>query len=255
MTAPDDRGTLVAIDFDGTLTGIIDDPSQSRPTDGVIPALRALGAQGLVIAVISGRPLDFLFDRFEELRGESWFHLVGEYGMERYTHGTRHSEAVGDELLDSLRAANEAAALQGPNDMLIEAKPHSTTLHYRTIPDQQQRVEDLAAALADQYGLTTRPAKMSVELHIPLSVSKGTALRSLVTDLFDQPPSRVIYLGDDIGDLPAFEVLNEFEDEGMSAIRVVVRGPETPPELLTLADVFIEGPQATVDYLEQLAAA
>ena len=55
----------------------------------------------------------------------------------------------------------------------------------------------LGAALGD---LEVRAAKMSVELHPPLPADKGTALEALAGGM-----AAVAYVGDDRGDLPAYD--------------------------------------------------
>ena len=51
---------------------------------------------------------------------------------------------------------------------------------------------------------------MSVELHPPIDEDKGTALARLAAD-HDGP---VMFVGDDVGDLPAFDALDALERSG-----------------------------------------
>jgi hypothetical protein len=46
------------------------------------------------------------------------------------------------------------------------------------------------------------------------------------------PPSRVVVVGDDLGDLAAFAAAAEFAAEGRDGLRVAVRSAEAPPALL-----------------------
>ena len=89
--------------------------------------------------------------------------------------------------------------------MRVERKGLSLTLHYRTNPQLAEAVRMWADFQAARSGLLVRPAKMSVELHPPIDVDKGSALIELcrAADV-----RAAMYVGDDIGDLPAFAALD-----------------------------------------------
>jgi trehalose 6-phosphate phosphatase len=88
---------------------------------------------------------------------------------------------------------------------------------------------------------------MSFELHPPIAADKGTAVRDLADGL-----AAVCFLGDDLGDLPAFAELQRLADEGVATVRVAVRSDEAPEELLDAADVVVDGPEGARDLLRQL---
>ncbi len=50
----------MVVDFDGTLSPIVDDPARARAAPGAAEALVALAARFGLVAVMSGRPTDFL---------------------------------------------------------------------------------------------------------------------------------------------------------------------------------------------------
>ena len=64
----------------------------------------------------------------------------------------------------------------------------------------------------------------------------------------------LLYAGDDHADLDAFDALDRLIAAGdvRAAVRVAVRGPETPPALLDAADVVAEGPAELVELLRTL---
>jgi hypothetical protein len=47
-------------DFDGTLSPIVADPELAEPLPGIAPLLEELARRYRVVAVVSGRPIDFL---------------------------------------------------------------------------------------------------------------------------------------------------------------------------------------------------
>jgi trehalose 6-phosphate phosphatase len=47
-------------DFDGTLSPIVADPELAEPLPGIAPLLKELARRYRVVAVVSGRPVEFL---------------------------------------------------------------------------------------------------------------------------------------------------------------------------------------------------
>ena len=134
--------------------------------------------------------------------------------------------------------------------MAVEPKGLSLTLHYRERPEIEPAVVDWAAAQAARSGLVMRRARMSVELHPPIAADKGTAVEDLVAD-----HEAVCFVGDDRGDLPAFDALDRLEARGMEVLRVAVASAEVPSDLIERADLVVDGPTAVLDLLRQFAAA
>lgn len=244
-----DRAALF-VDFDGTLSDIIDDPASARPRPGAVEALVGLASRGALVGVVSGRPVAFLEPFFPEPE----IALVGIYGLEQRIDGRRtdHPEAgVWREVVADVLAA---AAAHGPVGMRTEGKGLSLTVHYREAPDQADAVAEWAARQSARTGLELRRARRSFELHPPLATDKGTALEALV-DRADHPIDLVVYIGDDVGDLPAFAGLDRLAAAGRRSIRVAATSPEAAPELLAEADLVVGGPPAVVALLEALASA
>ena len=50
----------VCLDFDGTLAPIVDDPNEARPLTGAVELLGDLAAWFAAVALVSGRPADYL---------------------------------------------------------------------------------------------------------------------------------------------------------------------------------------------------
>jgi trehalose 6-phosphate phosphatase len=82
-------------------------------------------------------------------------------------------------------------------------------------------------------------------------VDKGTAVEELAAGA-----SAALFIGDDRGDLAAFDALTRLVDEGRlaQAVRVAVRSAEAPAELLERADLVVDGPVGALRLLDELAA-
>lgn len=242
---PDRSGVFV--DFDGSLAPIVDDPARARPLPAARAALDALARELARVAVVSGRPVDFL-ERALELDSVEYF---GIYGMQRLVDGrpVAHPDAAPFEA--SIADALAAARRELPPE-LVEAKGGLTfTMHYRTAPERAAAVIALSDSLARDFGLRAVPGRLAVELRPPIEVDKGTVTRDESRDL-----DHVAFVGDDHGDLVAFDALDELIALGglESAVRVAVQSDEAPPELLRRADVVVASPTALAELLGELVA-
>ncbi len=238
-------GAAVVVDFDGTLSPIVDDPAAARPVDGAVDALVDLADRFGLVAVMSGRPIDFLQPLLP-----STIVLSGLYGLEVVRAGLRTDDAGAGAWRQAVADVARISADRGPTGMVVEPKGLSLTLHYRTRPDIGPAVAEWADQQAARSGLVARPAKMSIELHPPVAADKGTALEALVDGL-----AAVCFVGDDRGDLPAFDALDRLAARGVRTMRVAVAGAESPAELVERADVVLDGPAAVVAFLRRLGHA
>jgi trehalose 6-phosphate phosphatase len=244
--APGDA--LVAVDFDGTLSPIVDDPASARPLDGVPEALDRLSRSYGEVAVISGRPLEFLQRWFPEPSGVT---LVGLYGLEVRRHGEREDHPSSGVWRETMTDVAGLARLQGPAEMDVELKGLSITLHYRRHPEIADQVQAWAEQIAPPAGLRVRAAKMSVELNPPIDEDKGTVLDRLAAE----HTGPVLFAGDDLGDLPAMDRLDVLADSGRSVLRVVVDSAEAPDQLRSRADLLVDGPEAMTQVILDLTPA
>jgi trehalose 6-phosphate phosphatase len=233
----------VVVDFDGTLSPIVADPAAARPLEGTVDALVDLAARLGLVAVMSGRPVDFLR---QFVPGE--IVLSGLYGLEVVRDGRRSDHPGAGAWREAVADVVRSSADRGPAGMGVESKGLSLTLHYRTHPELGPEVVEWARQQAARSGLEVRTAKMSVELHPPIAADKGTALEALVEGL-----GVVCFVGDDRGDLPAYDGLDRLASRGVHAVRVAVAGTETPAELVDRADVVVDGPAGVLAFLRGLA--
>jgi len=215
----------------------------------VADLLDELAGSYRTVAAVSGRPVAFLA---RHLPGSVT--LSGLYGLESLVDGVvqDHPEAerwrqiVHEAAVACGAEAEPGGSLEG---MGVECKGLSLTLHVRTHPELEAAVGAFAAKVAATSGLESRPAKRSVELHPPIGVDKGTALRALSAGA-----RGAVYVGDDLGDLAAFDALGALVSEGALDIglRVAVGGPELPDEVRRRVTAVLAGPEAVPDLLRAL---
>ena len=240
----DPGGVGVFTDFDGTLSEIVADPAAAAPLAGAVEALIALAGRVARVGVISGRPIDFLQERFPPP-----LVLAGLYGLETVVDGHRFDHPSGGVWREVVADVVVRSQAGGPAGMLVESKGLSLTLHYRQHPERAADVRAWAEQEAARSGLEVRPARMSVELHPPVEVDKGSTLVELAAGL-----SAACFLGDDHGDLAAFDGLDRLGDAGVATLRVGVRSAEGDPDLLARADLVVDGPAGALEVIRAIAA-
>lgn len=245
----DPARAAVVTDFDGTLSPIVADPASAAPIAGAVDVLHELAARFGRVAVVSGRPVAFLRDRLElDERPASGIVVSGLYGIERLEDGevTAHATAVRyRSVVDEVARLAEGAA---PAGVVVERKGFSVTLHVRTSPAHTEWARSWAAATAHTFDLAVHDGRMSFELRPPIDVDKGTVVTSMVEGM-----GAACFLGDDHGDLPAFDALDRLAaGAGATVVRVAVRSDEAPVELLERADVVVDGPAGSLALLRSL---
>jgi trehalose 6-phosphate phosphatase len=243
----DPAATSILTDFDGTLAPIITDPAAVQPLPGVGPLLNQLSDRFGMVAVVSGRPVSFLADR---LRPAARLWLVGLYGLERSEGPGQVVTASGAEEWRRVVEASVARLDSGaPDGVTVEAKGLTVTVHWRRDPARAETAVALAEAEAEATGLQAYRGRMSIELRPPLSIDKGSVAAELV-----EPYSAACFMGDDLGDLPAFAALDRAsETRGTFTVKVAAVDDESAPEMAAAADVVVGGPQGALAALRWLA--
>jgi trehalose 6-phosphate phosphatase len=243
------------VDFDGTLSAIVDDPRGARALPGVPELLARLAAHFALVAVISGRPVSFLQ---EALASPEGVRLIGLYGLERIdpdgVRRTAEGAAPWEAVITDVVALARAGA---PEGVYVEPKGLTVTLHWRHAPAARPWVTSFAATQVAAHGLVAQSGRMELELRPPLQVDKGTVVRSLAPGL-----RGVAVFGDDLGDLPAFAEVAALGTQGtvdtdgaqaVAVARIAAVDDESPREVADQADVTVPGPQGVVALLTALA--
>jgi len=253
----DPRSAVLAFDFDGVLSPIIADPSQSRAYPGMVDALNRLAALVGTVAIITGRQAAEVLrlGEFGALAEAEHFAVFGLYGMQHWDRasgqivsepappGVAAVRAELPELLGELPAARGAA---------IEDKAISVAVHTRRADEPHAAFAALVeplTAMAARHGLAMEPGRLVLELRTP-GVNKGNALTGLVRR---RAARSVAYFGDDLGDLPAFAAVDDLRADGLAGLKVCSGSAEVQ-RLADAADLVVDGPPGVLAFLQGLAA-
>lgn len=253
--AHDPGAVLLALDFDGTLAPIVADPTQAHVHPDSLTALERLGERLGGVAIVTGRPVAQVLElgSFRGRPGLAGLAVRGQYGAERWSAvddvvTTPDAPEVVADLVADLPAW---LAERGFDGARLEDKGLAVAVHTRGgAPDLLARLTGPLTELAHGLGLTVEPGRQVIELRAVAS-DKGDALRDLVAGL---GASVVVYAGDDLGDLPAFDAVDALEDEGLTVFRVCSASPEQDA-LVARADLVVEGPDGVAAWLTELADA
>lgn len=238
-------GSLVALDFDGTLAPIVADPADSRPAPGAVRALTALAEAGAQVALITGRDARTVL-RLGGLDAVPGLVVSGLYGAESWCGGEL-SAAEQPAVIAALRDRLPAAVAAGDPALWVEDKGLSLVVHARRAADPGAALDSVrpaVTAVAGELGLEVHDGRDVLEVRLA-GYNKGTALRQLAERF---GPSLVLFAGDDVGDLPAFAEIKALRAAGRQAWALAVVSDEVPG-LADAADVRVDGPAAVVALL------
>jgi trehalose 6-phosphate phosphatase len=187
-------GTLVVLDFDGTLAPIVGDRRAAQLSASAAVALARLATR-YPVAVLSGRAVG---DVQERLAGVAVTWVVGSHGAEWPGEEGRHQGWLDQVAGWTLTLTRRLSTLEGVE---LEVKPLSLTVHFRHSPRPAEAEARIGEATADLAGAVVVLGKMVVNLLPGGAGDKGTALQRLVTLA---GASRVLFIGDDVTDEAAF---------------------------------------------------
>jgi trehalose 6-phosphate phosphatase len=242
---------LLGLDFDGTLAPIVPDPDAARGHPGVPDVLARLAGHGVRVAIVTGRPAATAVD-YAGVADVPGLVVLGHYGLERWEAGV--VTAPGDlSAVDEVRRRLPAALAEAgaPDGTYVEDKGAAVAVHTRRTADPAAALAGLRApltALAEDVGLVVEPGRFVLELR-PAGGDKGDALRGLVEETGAET---VGFVGDDLGDLAAFDAVDELRGDGHRGL-LVCSGSTEVTALAERADLVVDGPDGVVALLSAIA--
>jgi trehalose 6-phosphate phosphatase len=249
----DPGAALLGLDFDGTLAPIVPDPDAARGHPDVPGVLTRLAAAGIRVAVVTGRPAATAVE-YAGIADVPGLVVLGHYGLERWEGGN----VTAPEDLSAVAEARHRlpdvlAAAGAPEGTYVEDKGAAVAVHTRRTADPSAAfalLRDPLTALADEVGLVVEPGRFVHELR-SAGGDKGDALRTLVGE---RAPSVVVFVGDDLGDLAAFDAVDRLRAGGTPGL-LVCSGSTEVTALADRADLVVDGPDGVVAMLSAVAEA
>ena len=196
---------LVALDFDGTLSPLVEHADDARPLPESAAAVRQLAAlPRTVTALISGRALDSLR---QVATPEPETLLIGSHGAETWTGPNAEPLQLTPEQADLLARARAAVqeVVDGCPGCRIEHKPAGVVLHTRSVDGAAAlaATEQARERLGELEGVHVTDGKAVLEASV-VRTHKGEGIQAL-RELTGA--TAVLFAGDDVTDERAFAVL------------------------------------------------
>ncbi|MGZ3412072.1 MAG: trehalose-phosphatase [Xanthobacteraceae bacterium] len=212
------QSSALLLDIDGTILDIAATPFAVRVPSYLKHALgRLIERTGGALAFVSGRAISDIDRLFEPLLAAA----VGGHGAEIRLPGSPRERRFDRQIDDRTRRflAAVAGRIEG---VIFEDKGYSLALHFRLAPEQAETVHAaMAAAIVDYPPGTFEllPGKDVYEIK-STHFSKGSGIR----ELMQRTPfkgRRPVFVGDDVSDEAAFDVMPDFDGLGISVGREV----------------------------------
>ena len=252
---------VVGLDFDGTLSPIVDDPADARIHPDAGAVLVELADVVRAVTVITGRPARQALalgglDEVGNALGDSGreLYIFGQYGNERWSSTSRRivSPRPPRGLASYLGALPSLLRRLDASDAFVEEKGLAVAVHTRRLPDSAgayARLLPELEKLAGDSGLVVEPGRQVIEARAP-GMDKGQVVRTVVDEL---SPGGFLFAGDDLGDVEAFEAVAALREEGLPTL-LVCSGSDEEPTLAARADLVVDGPDGVLTFLRRLTS-
>jgi trehalose 6-phosphate phosphatase len=193
---------------------------------------------------------------FADVPGLERLVVFGHYGLERWDAATglvTAPDAAPAVIAASQEIADVLQAADAHDGTWVEDKGASFAVHTRRTADPAvalEAVRGAVAALASRHGLHVEPGRYVLELRPP-GINKGSALAGAVA-AYDA--RSVVFAGDDLGDLAAYDAVDRLRADGMPGLLICSGSTETT-QLAARADIVVDGPPGVTAFLTALADA
>jgi alpha,alpha-trehalase len=241
------RTPAVFLDYDGTLTPIVEDYERAFLSEAMRATIGTL-ARHCPVAIVSGRDVATM----RRLVGLDTLYYAGSHGFE--IGGPKGWEDALEKGLEALPELDRAEGelrktLAGIEGHAIERKRFSIAIHYRRVAAAEiERLERMVERVAARHeGLRQARGKKVLRLQPDIDWDKGHAVLWLLARLdLDRPEILPVYIGDDVTDEDALEALRT------RGIGIVVRGEDDARP--SAARYALAGPEDVQRFLEFLTA-
>uniref|UniRef100_J3MWZ3 Trehalose 6-phosphate phosphatase n=2 Tax=Oryza brachyantha TaxID=4533 RepID=J3MWZ3_ORYBR len=254
VAASKGKQIVMFLDYDGTLSPIVDDPDAAFMSETMRMAVRSV-AKHFPTAIVSGRCRDKVFE-FVKL---AELYYAGSHGMDikgPAKPSSRHAKAKGvlfqpaSEFLPMIeqvhrRLEKETSSIPGAK---VENNKFCVSVHFRCVDEKSWAAlaETVRRVVREFPRLRLSQGRMVFEVRPTIKWDKGKALEFLLDSLGFADCSDVlpVYIGDDRTDEDAFKVLRR---RGQGVGILVSKHPKE-----TTASFSLQEPAEVMEFLLRL---
>ncbi|MFH1578294.1 MAG: trehalose-phosphatase [Candidatus Omnitrophota bacterium] len=201
------KKTVFFLDYDGTLTPIVDRPElavMSKEMKDVVLRL----SKKFTVAIVSGR----MREDVEGMVGIKGLLYAGSHGFDISAGAISLIEPRAEATIKLVTEAIKQlkAGLNGIPGVLIEEKKFSVAVHYRLVDEKHlSRIKALVdSVIQDNHSLRLMQGKKVFEILPAIDWDKGKAIKWIMQALkISWSDTSVVYIGDDITDEDAFRAV------------------------------------------------
>nr|POF04927.1 putative trehalose-phosphate phosphatase 3 [Quercus suber] len=227
-----EKQMVVFLDYDGTLSPIVNNPDQAFMSTEMRSAVREIG-EHFPTAIISGRSRDKVF-QFVRLNN---IYYAGSHGMDistpsvslnygNHKHQTRTIDEKGNDVVNFCPVRDFLPRIQTIKDKLekiakdikgasVEDNKFCLSVHFRCVNEENVgKLKEMVESTMEFYNdFRISEGKKVMEIRPIINWDKGRALQYLLDTLGFENSSNVlpIYIGDDKTDEDAFKIKDKLE--------------------------------------------
>ncbi|KAG6657538.1 probable trehalose-phosphate phosphatase H isoform X1 [Carya illinoinensis] len=247
---------VMFLDYDGTLSPIVDDPDRAFMSDAMRKTVRKL-ATCFPTAIVSGRCRDkvYSFVRLAEL------YYAGSHGMDIIgpAKGSKYKEVGSGRGVQFQAASKFLRMIDEVYEQLVEktkATPGAqvehnkfcVSVHFRRVEEKKwnELAQQIRSVLKEYPKLRLTQGRKVLEIRPTIKWDKGKALEFLLESLGFADCTNVfpVYIGDDWTDEDAFKILRE---RGQGFGILVSKFPKE-----TSASYSLQEPDEVMEFLKRL---
>lgn len=212
------RHILLFVDYDGTLTPIVDRPELADLSEDTRQLLKTLARERrCTVGIISGRALPDLKNKVK-IDGIIY---AGNHGLEIEGPGLSLVNPLAEEIKPVLRVLYQVLrrALGAVKGVLVEDKGLTLSVHYRQVatrevPQVQSIFQRMVGGVQALGKVRISRGKKVLEVRPAVAWDKGKAIRLLMKRYGKGKQTKLlpVYLGDDLTDEDGFGVIAAYEN-------------------------------------------
>ncbi|MED6122545.1 hypothetical protein PIB30_040788 [Stylosanthes scabra] len=256
MDASKGKKIVMFLDYDGTLSPIVDDPDRAFMSDSMRKTVRKL-ARCFPTAIVTGRCRDkvYNFVRLAELyyAGSHGMDIKGPTRTSKYNKDTKADPVLFQPAAEFLPLIDEVyqelvEKTKSTPGARVENNKFCVSVHFRCVEEKEwgELAQQVRSVLKKYPKLRLSQGRKVLEIRPTIKWDKGKALEFLLESLGFANCSDVfpVYIGDDRTDEDAFKKLR---DRGQGLGILVSKFPKD-----TNASYSLQEPTEVMDFLQRL---